>query len=52
MINPTVGDPLTNLTLAAITVAAMVAIAHARGRAPLWPAVLLALVAQFLQLLR
>jgi len=52
MINPTVGDPILNLELAAIAGAIVVTVGAARRRAPLWPAVLLALGAQFLELWR
>jgi hypothetical protein len=52
VINPTVGDPLLNVILALLVVAGFVTIASARGRAPLWPAVLLELLAALLELVR
>lgn len=52
MINPSVGDPLLNVVLALLVVAGFVTIASARRRAPLWPAVLLVVVAALVELVR
>jgi hypothetical protein len=49
-INPATGDPILNLTLALLVTALFVTVAAMRGRAPLWPAVLLMIGAALLHL--